>query len=111
MRADDGAFYSSLDADSEGHEGKFYVWTREEARAAVSEQEWAVGAPYYGFDRPPNFEGSAWNPRVSQLLDAIPERVGIDLLDANTRLAGARAGLFAAREKRVHPGRDDKILT
>jgi uncharacterized protein YyaL (SSP411 family) len=111
MRADDGAYYSSLDADSEGEEGKFYVWTREEARAAVSDEEWVVAEPHYGFDRPPNFEGRAWNPRVSEKLDVIARRAGIDELDASTRLAGARAGLFKAREARVHPGRDDKILT
>jgi uncharacterized protein YyaL (SSP411 family) len=111
MRADDGAFYSSLDADSEGEEGKFYVWTREEARAAVTQEEWVVAEPYYGFDKPPNFEGHAWNPRVSEPLVDIARRLAIDELDANTRLVGARAGLFKARERRVHPGRDDKILT
>ena len=111
MRADDGAFYSSLDADSEGHEGRFYVWTREQARAAVTDEEWVVAEPYYGFDRPPNFESHAWNPRVSGTLDAIAQRARIGELDANTRLAGARAGLFKAREARVHPGLDDKVLT
>jgi uncharacterized protein YyaL (SSP411 family) len=111
MRAEDGAFYSSMDADSEGSEGRFYVWTREEARAAVSGEEWIVAEPRYGFDRPANFEGHAWNPRVSEKLDVIAQRAGIDEVDANTRLAGARAGLFKAREARVHPGRDDKILT
>ena len=111
MRADDGAFYSSLDADSEGEEGRFYVWTREEARAAVTDEEWVVAEMYYGFDQPPNFEGRAWNPRVSASLDVVADRLGISTPDASTRLAGARAGLFKAREARVHPGRDDKILT
>jgi uncharacterized protein YyaL (SSP411 family) len=111
MRAGDGAFFSSLDADSEGSEGKFYVWTREEARAAVSEEEWVVAEPYYGFDGPPNFEGHAWNPRVSETLVDIAGRLQIVLADASTRLAGARAGLFQAREARVRPARDDKILT
>jgi uncharacterized protein YyaL (SSP411 family) len=111
MRADDGAFFSSLDADSEGSEGKFYVWTREEARAAVSDEEWVVAEPHYGFDQPPNFEGHAWNPRVSEPLVDIAGRLQIVLPDASTRLAGARAGLFKAREARVHPARDDKILT
>ncbi len=111
MRAPDGAFYSSLDADSEGHEGKFYVWTRDEARASMSADEWAVAAPYFGLDQPPNFEGHAWNLRVSEPLDSIASRVAITMPDARTRLAGARAALFAARESRVRPGRDDKILT
>ena len=111
MRAPDGAFYSSLDAVSEGEEGKFYVWTRDEASAAVSADEWAVAAPYYGFDRPPNFESHAWNPRVTEPLDRIADRLAISGPDAQTRLAGARAALFAAREGRVRPARDDKILT
>jgi uncharacterized protein YyaL (SSP411 family) len=111
MRADDGAFYSSLDADSEGCEGKFYVWTRDEARAAVSEDEWVVAAPFWGLELPPNFEGHAWNLRVSERLEAVAGQQSITLPDAQTRLAGARAALFAVRETRVRPGRDDKILT
>jgi len=111
MRAPDGAFYSSLDADSEGEEGKFYVWTPDEAQAVTSLDEWAVAAPYWGLDGPPNFEGHAWNLRVTQPLERVAERLAISLPDAQTRLAGARAALFAARAKRNRPGRDDKILT
>jgi uncharacterized protein YyaL (SSP411 family) len=111
MRAPDGAFYSSLDADSEGEEGKFYVWTRDEARAAVSDEEWQAAAPYYGFEGPPNFEGHAWNPRIVASVDVIADRLQTSLPDVQTRLIGAPAGLFKARETRVRPGRDDKILT
>ncbi len=111
MRADDGGFFSSLDADSEGHEGRFYVWTRDEARAAVSAEEWVVAEPYYGLDGPPNFEGRAWNLRVAEPLDDLAVRLGLSPADAHTRLAGARTGLFSTRAKRVRPGRDDKVLT
>ena len=111
MRAPDGAFYSSLDADSEGEEGKFYVWTRDEARAALSDDEWAAAAPYFGLDGAPNFEGHAWNLRVVTTIDAVAATLGTSLPDVQTRLAGARAALFKARERRVRPGRDDKILT
>src|SRR6185295_18562777 len=86
MRAPDGAFYSSLDADSEGEEGKFYVWTPDQARAAVAPDEWAVASPYFGLDGPPNFEGHAWNLRVAAPLDDIAGRLGISLPDAQTRL-------------------------
>jgi uncharacterized protein YyaL (SSP411 family) len=111
MQADDGAFFSSLDADSEGHEGKFYVWTPDTARAAMTAEEWAVAEPYFGLDQPPNFEGRAWNLRVSESLESIASRLAISLPDAQTRLAGAKSALFAVRETRVRPGRDDKILT
>ncbi len=106
-----GAFYSSLDADSEGEEGKFYVWSRDEVRAIVSADEWAVAAPHFGLERPPNFEGHAWHLRVTEPLASVAAQLDIPLPDARTRLEGARAALFAAREKRVHPGRDDKVLT
>ena len=111
MRAPDGAWYSSLDADSEGEEGKFYVWTREEARAALSDDEWAVAAPRYGFEGPPNFEGRAWNPRIVATLDEVAARVGVSAAGVASRLETARAALFGARSTRVRPGRDDKILT
>jgi uncharacterized protein YyaL (SSP411 family) len=111
MQAEDGAFFSSLDADSEGHEGQFYVWTPSIARAAMTAEEWAVVEPCFGLDRPPNFEGRTWNLRVTESLEAVASRLAISLPDAQTRLAGARAALFAARQTRVRPGRDDKILT
>jgi uncharacterized protein YyaL (SSP411 family) len=66
MRAPDGGFYSALDADSEGHEGKFYVWTPDQVRALLSAEEYAVAAPVYGFDAPPNFENAHWNPVLAK---------------------------------------------
>jgi uncharacterized protein YyaL (SSP411 family) len=111
MRAPDGAFYSSLDADSEGEEGKFYVWTRDEVRAALSPDEYAVAAIHYGLDRPPNFEGRAWNLRIAVPVDEVAARLGIAHEIAVQRVVAARAALLAARSRRVRPGLDDKILT
>jgi uncharacterized protein YyaL (SSP411 family) len=111
MQAGDGALFSSLDADSEGEEGKFYVWSADDVRGLLSADEYAVAAPYFGLDRPPNFEHRAWNLRVSVALEALASRLGISLPDARTRLVAAKAALFAARAKRVRPALDDKILT
>ena len=111
MRAGDGAFYSSLDADSEGHEGKFYVWERDQVRTLLSPEAYAVAAPHYGLDGPPNFEGHAWNLRVTEELSAVADTLGISIADAADRLNAAKAALLAAREVRVRPGLDDKILT
>ncbi len=111
MRAADGAFYSSLDADSEGEEGRFYVWSRDEVHRVLSADEYAVAAPHFGLDQPPNFENTAWHLRVVVALDAVAHRLGIGLPDAQMRLVAAKAALFAARAKRVRPGLDDKILT
>ena len=111
MRAPEGGFYSALDADSEGHEGKFYVWTPEEVRALLSEEEYAVAAPVYGFDLPPNFENTSWNPILAKPLNEIAAALGLTEEDAAARLARARTKLFAARASRVRPGCDDKQLT
>ena len=111
MRAPDGALYSSLDADSEGEEGRFYVWMRDDAQAALSADEWAAAAPYFGLDGPPNFEGRAWNLRVVTPPDAVAARLGTSVDDVNARIARARQKLFAKRATRVRPGLDDKILT
>jgi uncharacterized protein YyaL (SSP411 family) len=111
MRAPDGAFFSSLDADSEGEEGRFYVWARDEARALLAADDWTVAAPHWGLDGPPNFEGHAWHLRVAVPLADVASRLGLTLADAQARLARAKAALFAARARRVRPGLDDKILT
>jgi len=111
MRAGDGAFYSSLDADSEGEEGKFYVWTADEVRALLPAELHAVAAPHFGLDGPPNFEGHEWHLRVVVPLDALAAQLGLPAAEARTRLDAAKAALFAARTRRVRPGLDDKILT
>jgi uncharacterized protein YyaL (SSP411 family) len=96
MQSPEGGYYSSLDADSEGEEGKFYAWGRDEVRALLSDEEYALAAAHYGLDGPPNFENRHWHLRVS---NAEPEG-----------LAGVKVKLFAIREKRVRPGRDEKVL-
>jgi len=111
MRTADGAFYASLDADSEGVEGRFYVFTPAEARAAMAADEWAVAAPYFGLDGAANFEHNHWHLRVVKPLAQVAERLGITLPNAQTRLVGAKAALFALRATRVRPGTDDKVLT
>ncbi|HET7765914.1 MAG TPA: thioredoxin domain-containing protein [Burkholderiales bacterium] len=100
MQSPEGGYYSSLDADSEHEEGKFYVWTPEAVRSLVSPEEYAVLAPHYGLDGPPNFESAHWHLRVVRPLPA----------DAAPLLASGRRKLFEAREKRIHPGRDEKVL-
>ncbi|MBU1214179.1 MAG: thioredoxin domain-containing protein [Gammaproteobacteria bacterium] len=110
MQSPLGGYYASLDADSEHEEGKFYVWQRNDIRDLLSEAEYAVVKPYYGLDSTPNFENHAWNLRVSRPLSEIAQSLRLDLQQATALLASAQAKLFAAREQRVRPGRDEKIL-
>jgi len=100
MQSPEGGYYSSLDADSEHEEGKFYVWDAGEVRALLTGDEWGAVAPHYGLDRRPNFEERHWHLHVAQ-----PLRAGAEAL-----LASAKAKLFVARAPRVRPGRDEKVL-
>jgi uncharacterized protein YyaL (SSP411 family) len=110
MQSPDGGYYSSLDADSEHEEGKFYVWQRDEIRALLSEEEYAVVQRHYGLDRAPNFENHAWNLRVSASLAEIAASLNVPAEQASALLDSARQKLFAARALRIRPGRDEKIL-
>lgn len=110
MQAPQGGYYSSLDADSEHEEGKFYVWTPEQVRSLLSEEEYAIAAAYYGLEQPPNFENRHWNLIVAQPLAAIAEARQQQLEQVAQQLASAQQKLFAARASRVRPGRDEKIL-
>jgi len=111
MRAPEGGLYAALDADSEGHEGKFYVWQRTEVEALLDADERDVALPHFGFDRPPNFEGEAWNPLLATDAQQVSERLGVSRDTVDARIAAASAKLFSAREKRIRPGTDDKRLT
>jgi hypothetical protein len=101
MTSPEGAFYSSLDADSEHEEGKFYVWDRAQVALLLTPQESALAGRHWGLDQAPNFEGKHWHLKI-----ATPLAEGEAAL-----LESARAKLFAARAQRVRPGCDDKILT
>ncbi|HUO18568.1 MAG TPA: thioredoxin domain-containing protein [Steroidobacteraceae bacterium] len=110
MQSPEGAFYSSLDADSEGHEGRFYVWDREEVRTALSAAEFAVFAPRYGLDQPPNFEGR-WHLYVAATVEQIAATLQRPPAEVTALLVSSRPRLLALRAQRVSPGRDEKILT
>ncbi|MHB8743002.1 MAG: thioredoxin domain-containing protein [Sulfuricaulis sp.] len=110
MQSPDGGYYSALDADSEGHEGKFYVWSTEELRQRLTPEEWDVVEQRFGLHGTPNFEG-LWHLNVRVDAAAIAERMLCPESDVTARLDSARRKLFAAREQRVRPGRDEKILT
>ncbi|HET7922110.1 MAG TPA: thioredoxin domain-containing protein [Gammaproteobacteria bacterium] len=111
MQAPEGGYWSSLDADSEGHEGRFYVWSREEVRGVLSEAEYAVFAPRYGLDQPPNFERQCWHLCVRQDIATIATNLHHSEAETETLLEAARSKLLVARGSRVRPGLDDKVLT
>jgi uncharacterized protein YyaL (SSP411 family) len=110
MRSPQGGFYSSLDADSEGHEGKFYVWTVSEVQARLTAQEFAAFSRRFGLDRGANFEGG-WHFHIYEAIDAIAAALGEPAQSVAALIDSARDKLLKARDKRVWPARDEKILT
>jgi uncharacterized protein YyaL (SSP411 family) len=108
MTAPDGGFYSSLDADSEGHEGTFYVWTRDELDRALGE-DGALAAAYWGVTQEPNFEGK-YILYVPHEMAVVAARAGVAVGDVAESVANARAVLLARRARRERPGRDEKVL-
>ncbi|TAN03531.1 MAG: thioredoxin domain-containing protein [Rhodanobacteraceae bacterium] len=111
MTAPGGAFYSSLDADSEHEEGRFYLWTRAGMRTALDAADILLAEAAYGLDAPPNFEGRAWHLLRDTPLDALATRFVDSPGTVATHLAAIRQRLFEARARRIPPARDDKILT
>jgi uncharacterized protein YyaL (SSP411 family) len=108
LKAPGGGFYCAEDADSEGEEGKFYQWTEPEIREALDPDEAALFIGTFGIEKDGNFLDEATRQRTGRnvlFLARSPEEA------ARTMLEGAREKLFRARERRVRPGLDDKILT
>jgi uncharacterized protein len=105
-----GGFYSAQDADSEGVEGKFFVWSADEIRAVLGDPALARAAlAYWGVDDGPNFEGHSilFVPREPE---EVAGTLGMTVDELMTAIGRARALLHAAREPRVHPALDDKVL-
>ncbi len=110
MCSPEGGFYSSRDADSEGHEGRYYVWTREAIESALTSGEFAAFAPRYGLDREANFE-DGWHLRVTRGIEEIAVSLGTTRDAVGAQVDAARAKLLARREQRIPPARDEKLLT
>lgn len=109
-QAPEGGYYSSYDADSEGHEGKFYVWDQDAVRQALTTAEYNAFAPHFGLDRAPNFEGR-WHLHVFESTEDVAKRLEKTVDEVEALLESARRKLLALRNLRIWPGRDDKILT
>jgi uncharacterized protein YyaL (SSP411 family) len=108
MAAPEGGFYSSLDADSEGHEGKFYVWSTDELETVLG-VEAPLALEYWGVTPGGNFEGrNILHVPNDAVVVAARQRISVGELHA--RIASAAHALLAARSARVRPGCDDKTL-
>ena len=104
-----GGFYSSLDADSEGEEGKYYVWTERELEGVLNEDDHNLLHQVYPFPENGNFEGKTILQRQSDLPE-LAETLGMSEEILTTRLSGVHRTLYELRERRVRPGTDDKVL-
>jgi len=118
MTAPEGGFYSAEDADSEGKEGKFYLWTLEEVRQALGNDDLNFAARAFNIEKEGNFTEQATGRKsgtnilhVRQSPEELASDLGLSQSGLQSHLEAIRQKLFAYREKRVHPMKDDKILT
>ncbi len=111
MTAQEGGFYSATDADSEGVEGKFFVWTPEEIRQAVPTEEDARRfCAYYDITPSGNWESKSI-PHTPHPLEEVARDLGISIEALQDTISRVRPMVYETRRKRVPPGLDDKVLT
>jgi hypothetical protein len=110
MTSPEGGFYSAQDADSEGEEGKFFVWTPDEIVATLGDEEGDLFNQYFAISEAGNFEGKnvLSVPRDS---DVVAHLAGVSMDRLEDVISRGRQQLFAVREERVHPHRDEKAIT
>ena len=110
MTGEHGMFYSALDSETDHEEGAYYVWTREQVRAALMEQEYALAVAVYGLKEEPFFEGR-YVLRWQHDYDTTAKNLGMTEAEMFNRLAPVRAKLLKARQQRKRPLLDDKVIT
>ena len=110
MTATEGGFYSSTDADSEGEEGKFFVWTPDQIAAVLDDEAAHRFSAYYDITPIGNWEGKSI-PRIRRPLHLVAKEIGVTPRALQESLETARAKVYMARKQRIPPGLDDKILT
>jgi uncharacterized protein YyaL (SSP411 family) len=111
MTSPDGGLYASLDADSDGHEGTFYVWNPAEIAAALGPEDGALFSSVYDITPHGNFEGRSIPNLVDRSLAEHAAARGMTEAELDLRLTPLRAKLLAARGRRTRPATDDKVLT
>ncbi|MCP4887232.1 MAG: thioredoxin domain-containing protein [Planctomycetaceae bacterium] len=111
LRAPGGGFYSALDADSEGEEGKFYRWTAAEIADLKSEPGFELASDVFHLQGPPNFEGEFYAPDPRETLTAAAQQRELDFETLTKRLKSIRTKMFEIRSGRERPITDVKILT
>jgi hypothetical protein len=109
MTGKEGEFYSTQDADSEGVEGKYYVWTEEEIKSILGDEDGNVFCSFYGITKTGNFEGGNILTG-SRTYEQVAARLGIPVEQIAQVLRESRKNVMAAREARINPGRDEKAL-
>ncbi len=109
LRHESGGFYSSYDADSEGEEGKFYVWSAQEIRQILGDEA-ELFMRYYDVTEGGNWEGHNILNMKSEP-EEVAQSLGLDMVEMERHLAAAKAKLYDVRAQRVWPGLDDKVLT
>lgn len=110
MQAEHGGYYASLDADSEGREGKFYVWDKQKIKKILSPDEFKIINLYYGLNEAPNFENE-WHFYITAPLQEVADNLNLSLDKATDLVHTARKKLRHERDKRIPPALDHKILT
>ena len=110
MRAPEGGFYASLDADSDGHEGAYYLWDREAVAAQLEPPDFTVFAARFGLDGAPNVDGR-WHLVATESVTRLAERFDCTEAEVEATLARGCRTLAAHRAHRSRPARDEKILT
>ncbi|MFB3886944.1 MAG: thioredoxin domain-containing protein [Thermodesulfobacteriota bacterium] len=110
MTSPKGGFYSTQDADSEGEEGKFYVWTRDQIKGVLGKERGTPFCAYYGVTPQGNFEKGSSVLNIDSTLEKVSQLYGFPVPELERLLKEGREKLFAEREKRTKPRRDEKIL-
>lgn len=110
MTDESGGFYSALDADSEGEEGKFYRWSRDEVKKELTDQEYRLLADIYGVSDDPNFEEHYYTLLLKSSLSQIAKERAMSREELESQLLPIREKLLALRSKRIRPLLDTKIL-
>ncbi|NOZ37096.1 MAG: thioredoxin domain-containing protein [Gammaproteobacteria bacterium] len=110
MQSAEGGYWSTLDADSEGAEGRFYTWTPTQIRSILNNEEYAVSEIIYGLTQAANFDGQ-WHLNIVADIELAAQKLNVKTETAQIHLDSARKKLFDQRQQRTPPALDKKILT